>query len=520
MQSFLARFHALVLFSLSGFDRVRFCGESRLLNHAGGVSSYLYQLNLPRKDFPAHCEYLTAQLRDHSKRQAAREGVPVHFVSNSALDKDVLALQLAQAHGRTSGRLALLTCQETALTYRLRRNAQGLFEPRKESVRCSHLYHYFLHERFGLCYVRLQTWFPFTVRIGLNGRLWLARELEKSGVAFQRHRNLLTAVADPVRAQQLLDEQTRAPWPQLLQELVQPIHPLWDFLHQQVRCPYYWMTEQSEWATDFVFRSAADLAVWYPRWVRHGLETLDCQDFLRYLGKKVPDQCQGDVQLDYRVRPEGTRLKFWYDSNSLKFYNKQDANESPIALRLENTFNKVSGFKVFRTKEGADDNAPKSWQQMRKGVADLGRRAEVGPAINSRLATSLATVAETTTLGELLAPLGQPVIQDGRRLARALNPLTGADGALLRLLGRGDFLVNGFRNRDLRVAMNGSSHEAQERRRQGAAITRLLGLVRAHGLIVKVAKTHRYQLSARGKRIVTALLAAHAADTARLTDAA
>ena len=40
MKSFLSRFQALVLFVLSGFDRLRFCGESRLLNHAGGVNSY------------------------------------------------------------------------------------------------------------------------------------------------------------------------------------------------------------------------------------------------------------------------------------------------------------------------------------------------------------------------------------------------------------------------------------------------------------------------------------------------
>ena len=54
MKSFLSRFRALVLFVVSGFDRLRFCGESRLLNHAGGVQSYCYQQNVLFKDFPAH----------------------------------------------------------------------------------------------------------------------------------------------------------------------------------------------------------------------------------------------------------------------------------------------------------------------------------------------------------------------------------------------------------------------------------------------------------------------------------
>jgi len=279
------------------------------------------------------------------------------------------------------------------------------------------------------------------------------------------------------------------------------------------------MTEQSEWTTDIVFHSPDDLAVWYPRWIRHGLETLQCRDVLRYLGKKVPDLCPGDVQIDLRARPEGTRLKFWYDANSLKFYNKEAANQLPIALRLENTINQVGSFKVFRAKEGEDASAPKTWQKMRKGVDDLPRRAEIGQAINNRLAESLASVAETTPLGQLLKPLGQPVFQDGRRVARALNPLTGADGELLRALANGDFLLHGFRNRDLRVALYGHATDAAQRRKQSAAITRLLAIVRAHGLIVKLPKTHRYQLSAEGKRIVTALLAAHAANANRLAEA-
>jgi hypothetical protein len=520
MKSFLSRFGSLVLFVLSGFDRLRFCGESRLLNHAGGVSSFLYQQRIQRKVFGEYCKKLTHILRQESKALAARQGVPIQHLDSPKIQKDEVALELARAHGRSSGRIALITCQEAALTYCFRKNDQGLFEPRKESTRCNHHYHYFLHERFGLCYVRIQTWFPFTVRIGLNGRLWLAGELEKRGVPFRRHRNLLTAVDDPGLAQQLLDEQTRADWPQLLQELVEPIHPLWNFLHGEVNTPDYWMTEQSEGATDCVFRRPEDLASWYPRWVRHGLETLGCDDVLRYFGKKMPQSCQGEVQIDLRSRPEGTRVKFWYDSNSVKFYNKEGSDQAPLALRMENTVNKVSGFKVFRTKEGEDPSAPKSWQQMRKGVADLGRRAEIGQSINNRLAESLATVAETTSLGKLLEPLGRPVLQEGKRMARALNPLTGADGELLRALGNGNFLLNGFRNRDLRVALYGDSNDPEQRRKQSAAVTRLLGHVRAHGIINKVQKTHRYQLSATGKRLVTALAAAHAAQVDQLTKVA
>jgi hypothetical protein len=51
-------------------------------------------------------------------------------------------------------------------------------------------------------------------------------------------------------------------------------------------------------------------------------------------------------------------------------------------------------------------------------------------------------------------------------------------------------------------------------------VTRLLALLRAHGLIVKVQKPHRYQLRALGRRVMTALRAAHAAKVHELTTAA
>jgi hypothetical protein len=358
MKAFLSRFGSLVLFTLSGFDRLRFLGESRLLNHPRGVQSYLHQQRILFKDFPDHAERLTKHVRCQSLQNLG--DVPLRHLNSPDIDKEAVALDLAGRHGRTSGRIAPLTCQESALTYRLRRNAEGLVEPRKETTRCTHYYHYFLHPEFGLCYVRIQTWFPFSVRVGLNGRRWLAQQLSNRGVAFTQRGNLLTNVADVELAQRLLDEQPRVDWPAALRDLVRPVHPLWDYFHEQVHTPLYWMTEQSEWATDYVFRCPDDLATWYPRWVRHGIEALSCKDVLRYLGKKVPNNgygsCSGEAKIDLRTRPEGTRLKFWYRTNSLKIYDKET-----VALRVETTVNAPSGFQVFRSKEGEAVDAPRSW---------------------------------------------------------------------------------------------------------------------------------------------------------------
>ena len=110
----------------------------------------------------------------------------------------------------------------------------------------------------------------------------------------------------------------------------------------------------------------------------------------------------------------------------------------------------------------------------------------------------------------------RPVFIEGKRY-RAINPWRAQDGALLEVISRGEFTLNGFRNRDLRKLLYPGSHQIEHRRRQSAALTRKLALLRAHGLIRKVSGTHRYLLTRNGRRIITALLVARRADVDQLT---
>lgn len=469
MKAFLRRFGSLVLAVLSGFDRLRFRGESRLLNHSRGVQSYLYQQGILHKDFSAHAETLTQRLRQQTEASAKADGIPLLHLDSPSLDKEACARDLAQQHGRTCGRLALLTCVESCSIYRPRKNAEGLVEIRKQPGKCLHYYHYFDDPQVGFGYLRLQSWFPFTVHIGLNGRSWLYQQLRQQGHVFRHQDNLLVQVDDWQRAQALLDEQLQTDWPALLDRLALPCQPLWDHLVAVARTPYYWMTEQSEWATDVLFDDPQELARWYRRWLKHGLEVLNCKDVLRYLGRHVHAQgygkCTGEATVDLRQRPEGVRLKMWYRHNSLKVYVKAGQ-----ALRVETTINQPGDFRVYRTAEGAAAGTPPSWQQMRKGVADLRRRGEVSDRANERLLEGLAAVAETTPLGELLEPLSRPVVPASGRRTRALQVWGQKDGKLLRAVACGDFLVQGFRNRDVREALYGKSADAATQRRQSAAV--------------------------------------------------
>jgi hypothetical protein len=283
--------------------------------------------------------------------------------------------------------------------------------------------------------------------------------------------------------------------------------------------PYYWSLEASEWATDILFRTPADLAAVYPSLVRHGMETMHSADVMRFLGYKVPASgrvhwnFKGEVLTDLQRREEGTRVKYQAKTNSAKMYDKHGN------LRLETTFNNVYEFKIYRTATG-DEAGEKSYRKLRKGVVDVEPRAQLCQEINERHADFLAAVTDNEPVGKLVEAISVPVHWRGRR-ARGLNPLASGDVKLLEIISRGDFLIHGFRNRDVREARHGTKLvAAAERRRQSAAVTRQLRLLQAHDLIRKEAGSHRYQLTEKGHRTITAVLAIRRADTAKLMDIA
>ena len=372
--------------------------------------------------------------------------------------------------------------------------------------KCLFLYHYHIHPVFGFMHARIQTWFPFSIQICLNGREWLARSMDAAGIGYVQRENCFTWIEDPKRAQRLMDKQVKAAWPDLLDTIARGLNPLHDRMFEALPIEYYWTTHQSEWATDVLFRDTRSLAHLYPGLVHHGLTTFLSPDVMRFLGRNIPatgnisPRLKAEVASDMKSRPEGVRIKHRLGGNSIKMYDKQGS-----VLRIETTINDASGFKTFRTPEGQPE-AEMSWHRMRKGIADPHRRAEVSQAANGRYLTALASVDETTSLGELTAKLCQPVRRGGRR-TRPFNPHAPGDAKLLEAIGRGEFTINGFRNRDLRLLLFADTTASKtEQSRHAAAVSRLLALLRAHRLIRKVQGTHRYHLSDRGRTIVTALI--------------
>ena len=98
-----------------------------------------------------------------------------------------------------------------------------------------------------------------------------------------------------------------------------------------------------------------------------------------------------------------------------------------------------------------------------------------------------------------------------------IEPLAAADAQLLTAISDPKWLVHGLRNRDLVAALYPTNTpDALEKRRRSARVTRLLRLLRGHGLLDKIPGTHRYQVGAHARIQIQALLACRNANPDKL----
>jgi hypothetical protein len=491
------------------------------LCYASGLGRYLSAIGVRLTEFKEYTQAVTAQVRASIEGVAHASGRPIEYLAKPSISKEAYARRIAERDGIREGLIAVLYAVEPCRSFRIGLDkATRCIEVENALRKCAHYYSYWMDPVWGFCHIRVQTWFPLSVHVCINGREWLGHQMDRSGIAYRRRENCFVWVENIKRAQELLDRQLKADWTALLNRLLKRSYPHY---RRTIGLPkslgYYWSADESEWASDLLFRSPKALASLYPQLIAHGMRNFSSREVLRFLGRWVPShggiygQFKGESTTDLRERPEGMRIKHRLKANTIKMYDKQGS-----VLRVETTINDTQDFKVFRAKED-DPRGHKKWLPLRKGVADMHRRAQVSQAANERYLESMATVEEKTPLGELTKRLCRPVRWEGKRV-RALNPLSAADARLLETVNRGEFAINGFRNRDLRKLLYKETSDPVTHKKQSAAVTRQLRLLRAHGLIRKVPRTHRYLLTKRGRTSINALLVAIAADTNTLANAA
>lgn len=504
MERFVTRHADRIAGILTGFDRMRFRGTLRSISNIKGLEIWLNQRHVLLKDFGRMAEQWSSTIMDHARALAATQARPFEYLASWKISKEDRARAIAKQHDIREGLIAVFSCVEGCASFAVRGDrATKRLRVVPAERRCAHLYFYYLDRDFGLMHLRLQTWLPFTMHVCVNGREWLVQQLRQHRVAFQRVDNCVFDIADLALAQRLLAYLDTRPWARVLRAWATRVNPL--LRRQQLR-PYYWGLEESEYATDILFRNEASLQGLYPALVTHACHHFHAPDVLRFLGRRAAARTV-EVLTRVQRRVEGVRVKHWLAGNSVKMYDKQAR-----VLRVETTINQPRRFKVYRT---TACGTKRQWLPLRKGIADIPRRVALSRGINARYLDALSVVGIPIAIHTVLDPVSQRRLVNERPF-RPLRPIAPDDSACFARMVQGHTLLEGIHARDLHHVVRQHARGAPDARQVRGRVSRLLRLYRAHGLIAKVARTHLYRVTEKGHRVMTAALACRRASLAQL----
>lgn len=500
MKRFVKRFENRIQGILTGVDRVLFRGTLRSISYMKGLEIFLYSRKIAHKEFVRFAKEASEQIRTHLEGLACRHGRPVQYLRSSSVSKEELAREIQQRDKVPHGLICVFSSVEPCHTFRVRGNREKrILELVPMQGKCLHWYVYWMDREFGLLHVRLQSWLPFDMQICINGREWLARQMDRAGIDYQRRENCFVRIGNLKKAQQKMQQLEQRNWQRWLTRWAERINVWLQSEHGQHVFGYYWSVRQSEVATDVMFRDERALAQVYPALVGHAMGQFHSDDVLRFLGQRRPEAYQGDVTSHLGKRWEGVRVKHRVGKNSIKMYDKQGS-----VLRIETTINDPRRLRVRRqvTRQGEPCLA---WLPLRKGIADFRRRMQICRAANERYLEALAPVAVPTRCDKILDPVSAAVEVERRRY-RALHPLAPTEAARLAPLQDAQFLLHGFRARDLKPFWEEINEEQAEEvspARLSGRITRWLAMLRAHRLIYRVPRTLHYRLTKRGAMVIS-----------------
>src|SRR3954469_11763340 len=471
-----------VVFEVECIDRMYCNVYVPQLQHAGGLLGYIHrQLGLPIAS-TAPLGKITDAFSAALRRFARDHRVPwVDFGKGQRKD-DVMHEHLARFTAE-EGVLFIGRAQEKTHLFRTerRRNAQGQAYPWivKTTGVVNQFYVYAVDADFGPFFLKFGSYFPYNAKLCLNGHEWAKRQAAKAGIGFIALDNGFARLDNPTdlpRLQGICDrlgpgqiDGLRRRWLAVLP------HP---FTAADRAAGYRY--DIAVWQAEFSLTQVLDRPisgrVFFEQVIRDNLDAgrpdRVALIFDRRLMRTGPRTTPGPFRT--RVITEGVTpsLHIDYKHTKVKQYHKEGR-----ALRTETTINDTRDFGIG------------------KRLTNLPALREVGFSANRRLLGVQRLSHNPIRAAEAFTAVHQPIITDTGARIPGLRVGDRRAHALLQALLMFRLLPAGFANRDLRALLTGllGSHAIT-----AGQMSYDLRRLRAHGLISRIPRSHRYRLTETG----------------------
>lgn len=391
--------------------------------------------------------------------------------------KDDLMQERLKKFTKKEGVLFVGKAQERATVVRTvtRRTADGRTFPWlvKSTAMVNHYYFYCVDENFGPFFIKYCSYFPYNAKLCLNGHEYLKRQLKKRGVTFEALDNGIRSCGNPRKMQAIADglsaTKIEALWRKWSKILPNP----YTNADRKAGFDYQLFIQQAEFARTQVFDRPQSGRIFFEKMLKDNIDLGRPGEMQLIFDKKIPRTTK--TRFRTRLITHDVTPSLWldYKRSAIKQYFKEGR-----ALRTELVVNHTRDF------------------GFGKSLHNLEPLRTLAIAANRRLLTVQKMQCDPVRGDEAFRALSEPVTVDGQRASgmKFGDPVVLTLFAALLMFRH---VPMGFRNRELRPILTGL--DAEHPMSQGQ-MTYHLRRLRLRGLIRRVPKSHRYEVTEAGLR--------------------
>jgi hypothetical protein len=495
-----------VVFEVESIDRMYLNVWQPRLAYGGGVQGFFVGHRGYHYASTALMDPMTkAFVADIHGFVAARGLELVHFAKGQR--KDDIAQEFLARSDDEEGVLFVGRAQEKAGVW----HTQRRYSPAtggsyawlvRSSAFINFFYFYCVDADFGPFFLKFSTYFPYTAKLCINGNEWAKRQAAKAGIGFTPLDNGFATCQDVAAVQAICDSLGPEHIDALLTKWLRILPNPFTDEDEAAGYRYELSILQAEFSLTQMLDRPVSGRIFFEQVLHDNLD----------IGR--PDQIS--LIFDRRIRRTGRRptpgrfrtrvittgvipsLHVDYKNAKIKQYHKQGR-----ALRTETTINDTRDF------------------GLSKRLTNLPALRQIGFTANRRLLGVQRLSHDPIHGARALTNLTAPIITDAGTRIPGLRFADTRVHALLQALLVHRLLPHGFTNRDLRTLIAPLLGTTTEHITAGK-MTYDLRRLRAHGLIARIPRTRRYQVTDTG--LSHALLLTHSHDhllragLAQLTD--
>lgn len=472
-----------ITLEIESLDRLYLTGYVPLLQTGGGLVNFFVKHRKKPIPSPVLLGEMTQRFRKLVEQYANKNNIIIHKFEkgpkNKIPKKDDLAKEYRQKYPQSDGVNFIGVAQEKAKAFKgTKKNKSGslYFDYQRQDVYVTYYYFYLFDDDFGPAFIKMCSYFPFTIKININGHEWAKRQAEKQNITHEPLDNGFLSCEQSPKLQKVCNQLGPKQIERFLNKWIERLPSPFTKEDREAGYRYEISISQMETSLTLVFDRPNRGREFFEETIKENLDIGRPDRVQLIFDRKITKATPGSFRTRIIDRDVNPSVHIDYKTSHLKQYFKEQR-----ALRCELTINNTKDFYIG------------------KKLINLSYLKQISSNINRQLLFVQRVSSNCSLSGEAIGKVVNPTTKNGQR-ASGLKFGDPRSMSLFAALCLFIHLPNGFTNATLKKPV-ANLLDINVADYSSGKMTYDLRRLRIKGIIHRLEHSNRYIVTNYGYRV-------------------